>query len=277
VLLLIGYIDGLAGLVAGTVYYLSPTVAGALTGTEPTTVGQVSRPLLIALSATTGFFFNWRSILIELKNVVKISSADTTQNYLENKVIAGSNITITKNNPGGDETLTIASSTSGFALFSVQSLQNVVLVPINTVTVIDIVIDTRNWNGKKVMVTGVAGVAGAVPNVTLANDPNLWETIWVNTWGGGGWPQEDWIEYNATHANWALGFCSFWNAVTSSEIYLAGCPKAGPHYSSPNRGWYLALNASGHLIWRVYAWQSTTGAGVWTYSYLPWMVIQNPA
>ena len=44
---------------------------------------------------------------------VKISSADTTSNYLESKLIAGTNVTITKGNTGADETLTIASSGSG--------------------------------------------------------------------------------------------------------------------------------------------------------------------
>jgi hypothetical protein len=44
---------------------------------------------------------------------VMVSSADTTENYLENKLSAGSNITITKLNPGGNEQLQIASTASG--------------------------------------------------------------------------------------------------------------------------------------------------------------------
>lgn len=47
-----GQVTDLAGLTAGTVYFLSPTVAGAWTATEPTTIGQVSLPLGVA-SATT--------------------------------------------------------------------------------------------------------------------------------------------------------------------------------------------------------------------------------
>jgi hypothetical protein len=50
----------LSGLTAGTVYFLSPSSAGALTATAPTTVGQVSKPLLIAYTTTAGYFFDWR-------------------------------------------------------------------------------------------------------------------------------------------------------------------------------------------------------------------------
>lgn len=54
-----GYISGLSGLTAGAVHFLSAT-AGALTTTEPSTAGQISKPLLIAISTTAGYFFNMR-------------------------------------------------------------------------------------------------------------------------------------------------------------------------------------------------------------------------
>lgn len=57
-----GPVIGLAGLTAGAVHYLSPTVAGALTNVEPSTLGQISKPVLIASSATDGYIFNWRSL-----------------------------------------------------------------------------------------------------------------------------------------------------------------------------------------------------------------------
>lgn len=52
-----GYVEGLSGLTAGVVYYLSET-AGQLTTTEPT----ISKPLLVASSTTTGWFFNMRGL-----------------------------------------------------------------------------------------------------------------------------------------------------------------------------------------------------------------------
>jgi hypothetical protein len=63
-LLYSGYISGLSGLTAGTVYFLSAT-AGDLTATEPSAAGQISKPLLIADSTTSGYFFNMRGMEIE--------------------------------------------------------------------------------------------------------------------------------------------------------------------------------------------------------------------
>lgn len=45
---------------------------------------------------------------VTASNLLVISSADTTPSYLENKIVAGNQITITKNNTGANETLTIA-------------------------------------------------------------------------------------------------------------------------------------------------------------------------
>jgi len=59
-----GYISGLSSLSANSVYFLSPSSAGALTATEPTTAGQISKPVLIAISATEGYVFNFRGIAV---------------------------------------------------------------------------------------------------------------------------------------------------------------------------------------------------------------------
>jgi len=40
----------------------------------------------------------------------KVSSNDTTPGYLDGKLVAGSGITLTQNNDGGDETLTITAN-----------------------------------------------------------------------------------------------------------------------------------------------------------------------
>lgn len=59
-----GYFDGFVGLTAGSVYFLSPTVAGAVTVTEPSTAGQISKPLIIAESATTGWILSYRGNVV---------------------------------------------------------------------------------------------------------------------------------------------------------------------------------------------------------------------
>jgi len=60
----LGYTKGLSGLTAGTVYFLSDSVAGALTATEPTVMGSVSKPLLLADSATSGYVLNYRGSVV---------------------------------------------------------------------------------------------------------------------------------------------------------------------------------------------------------------------
>src|ERR1035437_768622 len=59
-----GSIEGLSNLTAGTVYFLSDSVAGLLTDLEPNQAGSVSKPLLIAKNDTSGYIFNWRGMTI---------------------------------------------------------------------------------------------------------------------------------------------------------------------------------------------------------------------
>lgn len=59
-----GVVQGLAGLTAGSVFYLSPSSAGALTITQPSTPTQVIKPLLVADSTTTGYWINLPGIYL---------------------------------------------------------------------------------------------------------------------------------------------------------------------------------------------------------------------
>jgi Collagen triple helix repeat (20 copies) len=61
----IGYVTGLPnqGFLTGAVF-LSPTTAGKLTAVEPTTPGQVSKPLVILDNVGSGYFFNMRGRII---------------------------------------------------------------------------------------------------------------------------------------------------------------------------------------------------------------------
>lgn len=53
----------------GCVYFLSPSSAGRVTTTEPTSSGQVSKPILIATSATGGIVLPFRGQYIDLVGV----------------------------------------------------------------------------------------------------------------------------------------------------------------------------------------------------------------
>lgn len=73
----------LGTLVSDTTYFLSPSTAGLLTSTEPTTVGQISKPVLKTTSTTTGIINNMRGMEItaaSAANADALNSATTTVN-----------------------------------------------------------------------------------------------------------------------------------------------------------------------------------------------------
>lgn len=71
-------ITTLSGLTAGAVYYLSPSSAGAMTATQPIAADDISKPVLIALSTTSGVFINDRSLLENAFPLNEVASAPTT-------------------------------------------------------------------------------------------------------------------------------------------------------------------------------------------------------
>jgi len=78
VLVTSGYITGLSGFAAGTVYFLSDVTAGLLTATQPTTVGNISKPLFVADSATSGYFINYRGKVIPAASTAVVWNNVTT-------------------------------------------------------------------------------------------------------------------------------------------------------------------------------------------------------
>ena len=54
----------------------------------------------------------WAVISADTDSLVKVSSNDTTAGYLNGKLVAGTNVSFTENNNGGNETLTIAADSS---------------------------------------------------------------------------------------------------------------------------------------------------------------------
>lgn len=59
-----GYITGLSGLTAGSAHFVSASSGGAITATEPSTVGQISKPVLEADTTTSGWIQIGRGITI---------------------------------------------------------------------------------------------------------------------------------------------------------------------------------------------------------------------
>jgi hypothetical protein len=85
-----GYTDKILGMTPASVYFLSDVTAGLLTLTEPTALNTVSKPLYLAMTANTGYVFNWRG----LENAYSMSYNRT----FTNADLDGSyNVTITHN------------------------------------------------------------------------------------------------------------------------------------------------------------------------------------
>lgn len=71
-----GKVTGLSGLTANTVYFLSAATAGALTATEPSTIGQVSKPVLISDSTTSGYILPHRGAVVSVGASTAASQGD---------------------------------------------------------------------------------------------------------------------------------------------------------------------------------------------------------
>jgi hypothetical protein len=85
-----GFIDTTGfGLNANTTYFVSPTIAGALTSIEPLIIGQENRPILITQTTTTGLVVQYRGQLITDNLFTGSTSGSTSgvQNIYSNKKI----------------------------------------------------------------------------------------------------------------------------------------------------------------------------------------------
>lgn len=120
---LAGDIQGLSGLTAGQYYFVSDSVAGSLTTTEPTATTSYSNPVLFALSATEGIVLPFRpSQIAVVPSIVSASGATT----------AAAGQIILCNTTGGGFTVTLPTSAS-------SSTQRIIVKKIssdaNTVTI----------------------------------------------------------------------------------------------------------------------------------------------
>ena len=78
-------------LVANTIYFLDPTTAGARTATEPSTVGQVSKPVLYAATTSGAYIMGMRGIVV----VATAAAAASAMVKLEEVVLGAPAATVT--------------------------------------------------------------------------------------------------------------------------------------------------------------------------------------
>ena len=67
---------------------------------------------------------SWSGIGVNTDETVKVSSNDTTNGYLNGKLVAGTGISLTENNNGGNETLTIATANPTISSVSPDTITN---------------------------------------------------------------------------------------------------------------------------------------------------------
>lgn len=75
-LLMSGYISGLSGKEPGETYYLSATIAGDMSTSEPVTAGQISKPVFIAESESTGYVKDMRGAVVQSQSTGVLGSWD---------------------------------------------------------------------------------------------------------------------------------------------------------------------------------------------------------
>lgn len=164
-----GYVPtsaGITGLVDGTTYYLSPTTAGALTATPPTTIGQVSKPLFNTDSTTSGYFSNFRGQIIS-------PPAPTSTNYL----IASVGITV----DGGGSVPTTGSK--GFVVVPYACTINSVTLLGNASGSIVFDIKKSTYSGFPTNTSIVASAPPTLSSVQKNQDTTL--TGWTTTVSAG--------------------------------------------------------------------------------------------
>jgi hypothetical protein len=116
----VAYVTGLTGLTAGTTYFLTPT-SGAMTATEPSTNGQVTKPIFIATSTTAGWFVNFRGLVISTgTSSTQIVTAATNivnnQTYITNHATTRVELTLPVTAAVGDRVRIVGYGAAGWKL-----------------------------------------------------------------------------------------------------------------------------------------------------------------
>lgn len=169
-----GYITGLSGLTAGTTYYLSSSVAGAITATEPSTAGQISKPVLISDSTTSGYVIQSRGIEIINPGDVQVLTWDDQASTPANpatgffKTYFKTDGILYKLDSAGTETA-IGAGVSWLNLMALDTAAN------NWAVTKSNNIDAENTLGDWIAYADAAGTSpvdmtGGAPNTTITRD-----------------------------------------------------------------------------------------------------------
>jgi hypothetical protein len=193
---------------------------------------------------------------------VKVSSDDTTEGYLEDKIVEGDYITLTVLNPGGDETLEITSTASGGGGGGDVSIEDEGGEITSAVTSLDFVGDqiTATNIGDDVTVTFSGIVVTPPPFIGCKTYRNTDQQLAShNGWQNIDWTTEDYdldsmwsagANHNVNTAGYynMIGQVTMSGALPTTENFQFGIFKNSTLVSTGWDGWYSTAEGNRTLL-----------------------------
>jgi len=162
-----GYVSGISGLTlsANTTYYLSPTIAGALTNIQPEDLDTISKPILTTLTNNDALIFNYVGVI----NSTGLTGGGTVTNAGNGLTLTGDTIVL-----GGilDSDVYIEGNSGGTSIFNIgdPDLLGLFKVKSETIEFIDGGGDTIfNGGSSGTYLSSITGIYTLVSGLYVSN------------------------------------------------------------------------------------------------------------
>lgn len=162
---------GVPAVVGGTVMYLDPSTAGALTSTEPSTIGQVSKPVMIVLNnGALAEILNMRGVLVSAASVIPLVASNNLSDVANRQTALN---TLTAVSAATNEYVLTKDTATGNAIWKVASSGMT-----NPMTTLGDII----YGGASGVTTRLAGNATTTPFVlTSTGSGSATAPVWTTT------------------------------------------------------------------------------------------------
>lgn len=170
---------------AGCVYFLDPVNPGKITTTEPVTVGQVSKPVLMGLSGDTGIVLQYRGNYLSGSSTLGLSgsnriyiilpSASSSNGFVPGKFVSYLPNVGTKNSEFNDYLVaTGRTAYSGWFISQASSTSSTSPLPYEEDFVVGMVETSMTYGADKVYQIVTKGASEAVPSVIGSSNYGWW-------------------------------------------------------------------------------------------------------